>query len=569
MGRQPKKVFPTDEDKIVTSVRMSIQAQNQAWESDLNPQGMLIGRSAKNDLVLDNVEVSRRHARIFCDPFHRWIIEDLDSRNGIFLNGRQIQAGAVMWGDQVQVGPYHLALVGEPEQPTITQEILETTSTIMQEDAEAQIISEQALIKESLSSVRLKELNESVDHLSQLTSWQVLYPELCRALARDPKSVAAVLRVPEVEQPLPASLDILAYQFGGQPQREDSGDTENLSISRRVLENVRLNHQPVMAKSVRTSEQDVTLTVIDLHNPRVVFAAPVYEAEEVLEVLYVDLPMDKSQPDMFEFIRMLSRQVGLLRKSLLLMEAKTRRAELDHQLKLARDIQGGLAPEIPRNIPQVDLALHYQPAMWVGGDYCDVWMLPDGRLFFAVADVSGKGLPAAMVMSNFHGLLRSTLMFCSDLDQAVTHLNQQLLNNLPDGMFVTSFLGIFDPATGQLQYVNAGHLLPLVIFPDADVKSLGKPENTFLGAFDTSFTTDTEIIPDNAAILIFTDGIIEAHSPGEEEYGSQRVEDLFSRNPAESADTIVNQIVRSVEEFRRPLPQQDDITVFALLKCAP
>jgi len=240
---------------------------------------------------------------------------------------------------------------------------------------------------------------------------------------------------------------------------------------------------------------------------------------------------------------------------------------LDHQLELARRIQSGLAPAIPKDIPQVDLALHYQPAMWVGGDYCDVWMLPDGRLVFAVADVSGKGLPAAMVMSNFHGLLRSTLTFCSELTEVVSHLNQHLLNNLPDGMFVTAFLGIFDPASGQLHYVNPGHLLPLVIYPDMKVKPLGKPQNTFLGAFDTSFTTNTQVIPDDTAILIFTDGIIEAHSPEEEEFGTDRVVDLFARQSADSADNVVNQVVRAVESFRQSLPQQDDITVFALLKC--
>ncbi len=551
----------------MATVSLNISTQGQECEAELNVQGTVIGRSAKNDLVLDNVEVSRRHARIFRDPFHRWIIEDLESRNGIFLNGRRIKAGAIMLGDQIQIGPYCLTLAGELEPPTVTDATLETTSTIMQEDADAQIVSEPGVARESLSSVRLKELNEIIDRLSQLTSWQVLYPEVCRSLAKDPKSAAAVVRVPHASQTLPDSIDILACRFGGQPERTESDDPENLYISRRVLENVRQRSQPVMAKSVRTSEHDVTLTVVDSHNPRVVIAAPLNEPAESVDVLYVDLPMEKTPPETFEFIRTLSRQVGLLRKSLLLMEAKTRRAELDHQLELARRIQSSLAPVIPKDIPQVDLALHYQPAMWVGGDYCDLWMLPDGRLVFAVADVSGKGLPAAMVMSNFHGLLRSTLTFCSELTEVVAHLNQHLLNNLPDGMFVTAFLGIFDPATGQLQYVNAGHLLPLVIYPDDGVIPLGEPQNTFLGAFDASFTTNTQVIPDHAALLIYTDGIIEAHSPDDEEFGTERVVDLLARRPADSADTVVNQVVRAVEKFCRPLPQQDDITVFALLKC--
>ena len=200
--------------------------------------------------------------------------------------------------------------------------ILSSTAPIMQEDADARIVSVPVAARESLSSVRLKGLNEIIDRLSQLTSWQVLYPEVCRSLARDPKSVAAVIRVPQASQTLPNSLDILACQFGGQPERTESGDQDNLYISRRVLENVRQRSQPVMAKSVRTSDQDVTLTVVDMHNPRVVIATPLNEPAESVDVLYVDLPMEKTPPETFEFIRDRSRQVGLLRKSLILMEAK-------------------------------------------------------------------------------------------------------------------------------------------------------------------------------------------------------------------------------------------------------
>ena len=131
-------------------------------------------------------------------------------------------------------------------------------------------------------------------------------------------------------------------------------------------------------------------------------------------------------------------------------------------------------------------------------------------------------------------------------------------------MFVTLFLGLFDPSTGVLEYVNAGHLLPLVIQPESPVVPLGQPDNLALGIQDTSFQASVATIRRETGLLVFTDGITEARSPDNEEFGVNRVVNLLGTAGNRPVGEIVDSVVAAVEGFRQSCPQQDDITVFTL-----
>jgi len=364
-------------------------------------------------------------------------------------------------------------------------------------------------------------------------------------------------------EPLPASVDILAWHFGDNPDDSTDRYAANLCLSRRVLEAVRSTGNAVLATSIH-SEAEITLTIIDEHTPRAVICAPVSDVTDTVDLLYLDLPINTTTPDTFEFVKAVSRQIILTRKALILMQVKAERSILDDQLSLAQKIQAELTPTILQDVPGVDLALYYKPAMWVGGDYCDVWFLKDGHLAFAIGDVSGKGLPAAMVMSNLQAALRTTMSFCSELSKVMKHVNLHLIQNLPEGMFVTLFLGLLDPSTGTLEYVNAGHLQPLIIQPQSTVVPLGQPDNLVLGISDVSFRTNVETIQEAAGLFVFTDGITEARSSDDEEFGVKRVMNLLKTSGERSAKRIVDLVTKAVDDFRQSRPQQDDITIFTL-----
>jgi sigma-B regulation protein RsbU (phosphoserine phosphatase) len=549
----------------MATVTLTITEKGRSRQVQLEPKGMLIGRDHECQIMLDSWDVSRKHARIFRDPFDRWIIEDLGSHNGIFVNGERVQAHAILSGELVNIGSCSLSI-----EPSLAQQIerddsVQMTSNIVKDDFKAEIISSGPKTDKVLSRSYLQQLNEINKCLSELTSPSALYPEVCRRLAQVPKTVAAVLRVPKNTEALPESPEILACHLGDSPNYVMAEDMANLYLSHRVLEAVRATGNPVMAQSISSSDTDMVLTLSDEHTPRVVICAPLSAVTEEVDLLYLDTLIEQTTPDTFEFVQAVARQVILTRKSLISMQAKAERQILDQQLALAHDIQTKLAPRELEQGFEVDVAICYKPAMWVGGDYYDVWSLENGQIAFAVGDVSGKGLPAAMIMSNLQAALRTTMNFCSDLSKATEHVNQHLCQNLRDDMFVTLFLGLFDPSQNKLTYVNAGHILPLIMHPSEPARMLGEATNIPLGIFESPFTTAVETIDPKTSLLVVTDGITEAGSPDGQLFEIERLAELMTTSQATSAKELIKSVINSVTDFRQALPQQDDITVFALV----
>jgi len=541
---------------------LDVSGPDQQERVFLDPKGLLIGRSSTCDLTLPNGQVSRHHARIFQGPFGRWIVEDLNSGQGVWVEGQRVQARALLPGENIRIGPYCLTLLQETSRRVEADPAARSTSTSLAEDLKTEIIAGRPESVTMLSAGRLKQLNEITDRLAARAGPSDLYSELCRSLAASPHAAALVLRLSEVPDEQDAIPETLACHVAG--AAGPGGASGGLRLSRRVLEAVRAENRAVMAGNVRLSEDDMELTLIDKSRPRTVACAPLTDSAQVDDVLYVDVPSDEAGADFLDFIQAAARQVNFARKSLLLAEANAERRVLDQQIELARQIQVRLMPSRVEGIPGVDVAFRYEPAMWVGGDYCDMWRLEDGRLAFAVGDVSGKGLPAAMVMANLHAALRNTMSFCMQPAQVLQHITRYLCRHTPGSMFVTLVLGLFEPASGQLEYVNAGHILPFVVSPDGTVSQLGEPRHPPLGITESVFETDTIPLAAGEALVVVTDGITEAGDLDSGMFGTEGLREILAAAGPAPSDQIVASVAETAADFRQPLPQQDDVTVFAM-----
>ena len=530
----------------------------------LSPAGVTLGRGADCDVVLDGHRVSRRHARIFRDPFGRWIIEDLASHNGTLVAGQRIDAHALLGGEQILIGPFLLQLSHLDDRKIGPDPSVGSDTAIVKDSPSWRLADLQVGLPAGFSVNQLLELNRISDRLGDVVSSSQLYPELCECMAGGPECAALVLRLPNRGQTLPESPLVLAHvcRAGSGVRVEGSA---HLHLSRRVLEAVRRTTALALASNTPATDEQMSLTVKSEDRPRAVCCVPISEITDTLDALYLDLPADVPSPEMVEFIRAVARQAALLRKGLLLGEARAERRVLDEQLSLAREIQQKLTPTPSADVAGLDVAICYQPALWVGGDYCDVWLLPDGRVAFAVGDVSGKGLPAAMVMSNLHAALRTTTSFCGDLAQVAGHVNQHLKDHVPVGMFVTLFLAAFDPATNSLEYVNAGHILPFLVRSRTGVSTLGKPSNPPLGVAENPFLQSTETLEPGTGLLVVSDGITEAVSSEGEQLGVERLEGAIRTSGFSSAGQLVQSAVDLVAGFCQSQPQRDDITILALV----
>ena len=556
---------------------LKITGRGKTWQVEPNAKSTVIGRSPRCDVVIESRDVSREHARIFQDPFGRWIVEDLGSSNGIFIGGKRVEAAAVLPGVPAVIGSFSLSITPSLDEQIQRDDSIKVTAKITTEGFEAEVISAKDMQAETLSRLFLDRLDEIIDRLSELTGSLPLYPELCRCLANKPKAVAAVLRLPEKAEMMPEHPEILACHFGDTPDDVAAQDTGAfipprlaLRVSGSVLDAVRSTAEAVMVRTVYSVDTDVTWTAVEADSPRAIICAPLGDISKVGDVLYLDIPIDdtpQTTPEqIFEFIRSVSRQVITARKSLILMQAKAERSLFDHELSLAQKIQTKLAPAVPEDLSGIDIAVHYKPVMWVGGDYCDIWSLKDGRLAFVVGDVSDMGLPAAVVLSGLRVLLRTTISFCDELSEVMKHVNSHLIQDLPEGISATLFLGIFDPSTGALEYVNAGHTQPVIVQPQAAPQPLGQPNDSVLGVQDTIFQAKRHNIEKDERLLVFTDGVTKAQSPDNEQFGMERLVHILKSTADHSAARIIDSVTKAVTDFRQRLPQNDDITVLCLGK---
>lgn len=248
-------------------------------------------------------------------------------------------------------------------------------------------------------------------------------------------------------------------------------------------------------------------------------------------------------------------------------ESAAERERISSELNIARDIQMNI---LPRALPELseqdgfDLHAHIDPAREVGGDFYDFFPLDGKRLCFVIADVSGKGVPAALFMAMSMTLLKATAREGLSPEKVLTRVNGELSRDNDVNMFVTVFCGVLDLATGQVLFANAGHNHPLALQAGETtwLKTVNGPALGILEGFEyrlESFTLDR-----GDTLFLYTDGVTEAMNPADELFGNERLRDCL-RALREKAPRDVNEtIIEDVRRFADDAPQSDDITVMTI-----
>ena len=247
-------------------------------------------------------------------------------------------------------------------------------------------------------------------------------------------------------------------------------------------------------------------------------------------------------------------------------EQAQQRERIDNELKVAQLIQQQF---LPQQAPAPDgwtVTPHYRPAREVGGDFYDFIPLPEGRIGLVVGDVTDKGVPAAMVMATTHSILRTDAPRLVDPGAVLSRANDLLCAEMPPNMFVTCLYAVLDPATGHLRFANAGHNLPCIHSAAGWVepRATGMPLGLLPGlTYDEQEVT----IAPASAVLLYSDGVVEAHNHRGDLYGFPRLRELMGRT-APDADVIAT-VLDDLDDFTGPgWEQEDDITLVSLARAA-
>ncbi len=257
-----------------------------------------------------------------------------------------------------------------------------------------------------------------------------------------------------------------------------------------------------------------------------------------------------------------------LRVAQLVKQRQTEALELERmeqELRVARLIQQTLLPKQVPEIPGWHLDVHYQPARAVGGDFYDFFERPDGRVVIVVGDVTDKGVPAALVMATLRAILRGSMRRLLSPGAALERSNNLLCPEILQNMFVTCLYAILDPQTGRVQYANAGHDLPIRNSRGkvTEFRATGMP----LGLMpDMKYEEKEDVLAPGDNLLLYSDGLVEAHNPAREMFGFPHLRELMAQCADENA--LVRYLLDALASFTGPeWEQEDDVTLVTLSRC--
>lgn len=319
-------------------------------------------------------------------------------------------------------------------------------------------------------------------------------------------------------------------------------------------------------------EQYTQLTLIDSNSPRSLqgfqIIIPVFHKKEALAYLLLgnleeDILEDIQEHDL-EFIQTISNIIAVAIENKRLFRENVQQELLRKELDLAREMQSMLFPATLPNDDTLELSAFYQPHRQVGGDYYDFIRLSPEEVMFCVADVSGKGVSAALLMSNFQANLRALAGRMYDLSALVAALNEKVMQSAKGEKFITFFVARYNTATRGLQYVNAGHNPPLLrTSRGVEVLRRGCPG---LGILDElkNIETGRLIIEENSFLVCYTDGLVEQENDKGKDFGLEKLIEILEKNTGMSAAAFNEMLVAQLSEYKQTQPFIDDI---ALLTC--
>lgn len=292
---------------------------------------------------------------------------------------------------------------------------------------------------------------------------------------------------------------------------------------------------------------------------------PVYHKDKMLAILFLKRKDQSLELDL-NFTQALTNILVVALENKRFARKQLEQEILNREVAIASQVQQMLFPaELPIE-KELKAKVTYLPHSMVGGDYYDLIRKSKDEVYFCIADVSGKGISAALLMSNFQAALRTLLRSDANLEMVVKQLNYTLFENTHGERFITFFLGHFNFKTRELSYVNAGHNPPLLCRAEIDKCESLHAGTTILGAFDELpfLEIGKREHLKNFSLHLYTDGLTEAMNPSEEEYGEERLEKFVDKNRDLDPDDFHRKFLKKIEQFSKNVPLRDDLTLLSL-----
>jgi len=522
----------------------------------LSQRPLTLGRAESCDVALrDDAGVSREHAQVWLDESGRVLVADLNSKNGTRVDGGEVFRGQTRPAYRsIHIGEYEIAVVGAAPLADVEAGVRFIAEAAAPGGTSQFFPSSKGL---DLNQQRLSLLMSLADRIGGAFERKQLLEQAldacCEALKFERGLI--VLKTPRGEPEPPLVRNV---------ERDASGAYQ---VSRTLINRALLHGERAVVNNPATDLVGNLSESLMRFPVRSALCVPILHRDEILGVIYGDRITRGGtySPEDVDFLAAIARQVGVGLANLRLLEEYVRLQKVEAELNAARRIQQDLLPASALRRPTVLLEGYNEPSAEVGGDYYDYFELSDGRIGFAIADVTGHGLPAALLMANFQAAVHVCLAGDTPLPELAVRLNRLVCRNTAAHAFITAAIGTVDTQSGLIEYVSAGHPAPILVgCPQAPILD---SHNSLPLGIDPHETFQVQRLKptDHAGVVFFyTDGLTELADAEGKLLGSAAVRRALAQLADLSAQAAVQTALELARQHRGACPNADDLTLLAI-----
>ncbi len=518
----------------------------------LEKERLTLGRSSANELCYpEDAGLSRQHLSLERSGSD-WVLRDLGSKNGTMVNGARINGPHTLVPEEDRITAGHIAI-----------ELLHQAASRLENTV---------IFVEGAGAAPLGATTIVTDLAGVLSDEKELEggPQL-HALIRAGRELAGHRPLAELFQLImDLSIDavgaargvLMIIENGALEKRAAKG--EGFRISTTVRDRVLNDRTSLLVRDARLDRDFAGQMSIVEQQVRSILAVPLQTESRVIGLIYLDSPHfihEFTKNDLSLLTVMANIAANRIEHARLAEVEQTERL-LANEMEQAAVIQRGLLPTEAPTLAGIDLAGYNSPCRTVGGDYYDFIPYEDGRVAILVADVAGKGMPAAMLMSNLQARVQVLFEDPSDLAKLITRLNRIIANNCPKNRFISLFVGIYDPKTGDMTYCNAGHNPPLLVRCEGggveELASTGIILGILPGAVYEQRVCHLNV---GDGVVMFSDGVTEACGPdSDDQFGEERLARILAEHGCETAKAVCVAVQQQLTDWMGAAPPADDIT---------
>lgn len=538
----------------------------------LKGEKISMGRSADNDITILDPFCSGQHAFIYPSETG-YLVRDNASKNGVFLNGEKLLGEKELRrGDEVLIGSTRIIFDKELSANVEVTERVAATANVNTIIHLKEILKKKTDIDTTLKATaapvdleKIKTEHKAYSVLSEVSKALILHMPLGELLDQIMDLIC---------ENLPMDRGILMMKEGNPVQlipkviriNDPRLTKQRIQVSQSIIDMSMDKHSSILTSDAQEDTRFRGKESVIKSNIHSAMCVPLWNNTEIIGIIYSDriFLLEQFTDEDLKLLTLLSNLAAVKIENAKLFEDAIEKEKMEKELTLAAQIQQDFLPKENPSYDNFEIAGSNIPCYQVGGDYFDFIAIDSSRLGIVVADVSGKGMSASLLMASLRAAFHSELHPEYQLEEMVSKLNNFVHRSSASNRFITFFFSELNTESGELKYINAGHNPPLILDKSGEIQHM-ESCGMCLGMFDAeTYKAEATTLSVGDITVIFTDGITESRNKQNQEFGDDKLEKFIQKNSKLSAEKLLEKIHDELSQFTSGVDQMDDMTLVVI-----